>query len=226
VSDAVLNIVIGLITSVVSGGSVWAWKRLSAARILHRKQALLGLRSDVPCVIILNSHWQLPAVTEHGDVYAIIELAMLAEEAGTTFSLVTADAPELNGDRTELSIGGLGSNPRNVEHVARHLPGVALNKRGDFTVDGRRFLHTYGRTDHALVAKFTPPQSTRPVLMIMGQSAIANRAAVHLLKRDHKRLSKEIESLDRFCLMLRVDSADTYGYQAVTVAADLSAVAF
>ncbi|MFI9365535.1 hypothetical protein ACIG5E_31460 [Kitasatospora sp. NPDC053057] len=62
--------------------------------------------------------------------------------------------------------------------------------------------------------------------MIMGQSAIANRAAVYLLKRDYKRLAREVKSLNRFCLMLRVDAADTYGYQAVEVAADLSAVAF
>ncbi|MDF3292712.1 hypothetical protein [Streptomyces silvisoli] len=225
-SDAVLNIVIGLITSVVSGGSVWAWKRVSSARMLHQKQALLGLRPGVPCVIVLNSHWQMPDVTEHSDVYAIIELAMLAEEARCAFSLVAADAPELNGARTELSIGGLGSNQRNVEYVARHLPGVKINQRGDFTISGQRFLHKQGRTDHALVAKFTPSQSTQPVLMIMGQSALANRAAVHLLKRDYKHLCKEIESLNRFCLMLRVDSADTYGYQAVEVAADLSAVAF
>ncbi|MEZ0069311.1 hypothetical protein ABIA32_005355 [Streptacidiphilus sp. MAP12-20] len=225
-SDAVLNVVIGLITSVVSGGSVWAWKRVSTARILHQKQALLGLRPGAPCVIILNSHWQMPNVTEHGDVYAIIELAMLAEESGCAFSLVAAEAPELNGDRTELSIGGLGSNQRNVEYLARHLPGIKVNQRGDFTVNGQRFVHKQGRTDHALVAQFTPPQSAQPVLMIMGQSAIANRAAVHLLKRDYKRLSKEIQSLNRFCLMLRVDAADTYGYQAVEVAIDLSAVAF
>jgi hypothetical protein len=222
----VLNVVIGLITSVVSGGSVWAWKRVSTARVLHRKQALLGLRPGAPCVIILNNHWEMSAVTEHGDVYAIIELAILAAESGCAFSLVPADAPELNGHRTELSIGGLGSNRRNVEYLAGHLPGVKVNQRGDFTVDGQRFLHKQGRADHALVAKFTPPQSEQPVLMIMGQSAIANRGAVHLLKRDFKRLSKEIDSLDRFCLMLRVDAADTYGYQAVQVATDLSAVAF
>ena len=225
-SGVVLNVMIGLITSVVSGGSVWAWKRVSTARVLHQRQALLGLRPGTPCVIILNSHWQMSAVTEHNDVYAIIELGMLAEEAGCAFSLVAAEAPELNGDRTELSIGGLGSNRRNVEYAARYLPGVKVNRHGDFTVEAQRFLHKQGRTDHALVAKFTPPQSVQPVLMIMGQSAIANRAAVHLLKRDYKRLAKEIESLDRFCLMLRVDAADTYGYQAVEVAADLSAVAF
>ncbi|MER7581226.1 hypothetical protein [Kitasatospora sp. NPDC097691] len=225
-SDAVLNVVIGLVTSVVSGGSVWVWKRVSTARILHRKQALLGLRPGVPCVIILNSHWQVPAVTEHSDVYAIIELAMLAEEAGCAFSLVAAEAPELNGDRAELSIGGLGSNRRNVEYVARHLPGVSVNQRGDFTVGGECFIHEQGRADHALVAKFTPPRHAQPVLVIMGQSAIANRAAVHLLKRDYKVLLKEIESPDRFCLMVRVDAADTYGYQAVEVATDLSAVAF
>ncbi|MFJ4092864.1 hypothetical protein ACIPYS_14880 [Kitasatospora sp. NPDC089913] len=225
-SDAVLNVMIGLITSVVSGVSVWAWRRVSTARVLHQRQALLGLRPGVPCVIVLNSHWQIPAVTEHSDVYAIIDLAMLAEESGCAFSLVAADAPELNGDRTELSIGGLGSNRRNVEYLARHLPGVTVDRSGDFSAGGEHFPHEYGRTDHALVAKFTPPQSAQPVLMIMGQSAIANRAAVHLLKHDHKRLVREVESLDRFCLMLRVDAADTYGYQAVEVATDLSGSAF
>lgn len=225
-SDAVLNIVIGLVTSIVSGGSVWVWKRASTARILHQKQAFLGLRPGVPCVIILNSHWQMPAVTDHSDVYAIIELAVLAKEAGCPFSLAAADARELNGDRTELSIGGVGSNQRNVEYAASHLPGVSVNPDGDFTVGEQRFLHDYGRRDHALVAKFTPPQSTQPVLVIMGQSSIANRAAVYLIKRDYRRLSKTVASLDRFCLMVRVDSADIYGYQAVELAADLSAVAF
>ncbi|MFI6155612.1 hypothetical protein ACIBCA_23330 [Kitasatospora sp. NPDC051170] len=225
-SDAVLNIVIGLVTSVVSGGSVWAWKRVSGARVLHRRRALLGLSPGVPCVIILNRHWRMPEVTDHGDVHAIIELAMLAEEAGSPFTLVAADAGEFTGDRTELSIGGLGSNRRNVEYVASQLPGVEVDPDGHFTVDGRRFVHDQGRQDHALVAKFTPARSTRPVLVVMGQSSIANRAAVHLLKRDYRQLTRTLASLDRFCLMLRVDSADTYGYQAVELAADLSDVAF
>ncbi|MER6301604.1 hypothetical protein ABT247_18855 [Kitasatospora sp. NPDC001539] len=74
--------------------------------------------------------------------------------------------------------------------------------------------------------KFNPTTVRTPVLMIMGQSAVANRAAMpHLLKHDCRRLVREIESLDRFRLMLRVDAADTYGHQALEAATDLSAVA-
>jgi hypothetical protein len=225
VSDAVLNIVIGLVTSTVSGGSVWAWKRAGGARVLHRKQAFFGLHPDRSCIIILNSHWQFSAATDRSDVHAIMELAAVADEVGCPYSLLAADAGEINGDRTELGIGGLGSNPRNVGYAASQLPGVTLEDDA-FTIAGQRFQHDQGRHDHALVAKFTPPQSTQPVLMIVGQSSVANHAAVYFLRRNYRDLSRSVASLDRFCLVLRADSTDTYGYQSVQLVADLSEAAF
>jgi hypothetical protein len=58
VSAALLNILIGLVTSVLSGGSVLAWRHVKDARILSRKAAFFG-------------HWQKPGSTSHDDVQAM-----------------------------------------------------------------------------------------------------------------------------------------------------------
>jgi hypothetical protein len=93
-------------------------------------------------------------------------------------------------------------------------------------VGSERFLYDRGNQEYALVAKFTPPASRRPVIIICGQTSIANRAAVHFLNREYEELSKLLSSIDRFCIIVRAASISTYGYQAGELASDVSATAF
>jgi hypothetical protein len=233
VSATLLNIVIGLITSILSGGSVWAWRRVKDARILRRKAAFFGLDPGTTCLIVMNNHWQKPGSTSHSDVHTMIEVATLAADTGCPVSVLPGDdLRESNGDRTEFCIGGPTSNPRTAGHLASHLPGVryrpysAKRDSGAILVAGQQFLFDHGRLEHALIAKFTPPHSSRPVIVIAGHRALDNQAVIHFLMREYRTLSKIVDSLDRFCLILRVNSSDTYGFQATELAADVTAAAF
>jgi hypothetical protein len=231
VSAVLLNIVIGLVTSVLTGSSVWAWQRVDKTRRSRRKAAFFGLRPGDTCLIVMNHRWNDPRSTHQNDVHALIEIGALATEIGARVSVKSCDdIRESNFDRTEFCVGGPSSNPRTAGHLAACLPGIRVSpsKRDDLAISGgsHRYGYEKGASAHAVVAKFTPAASTRPVILICGQSAIANRAAVHLLKRDYRQLARTLSRADRFCLILRVTAPDVYGHEMVEVAEDVSDTAF
>jgi hypothetical protein len=231
VSAIIVNIVIGLVTSVLTGSSVWAWQRVENTRRSHRKAAFFGLQPGGRCLIVMNHRWNEPLSTHQNDVHALIEIGALATEAGAKVSVKSCDdIRESNLDRTEFCVGGPSSNPRTAGYLAACLPGIRASerKRDDLAISwgSHRLGYEKGKRSHAVVAKFTPATSTRPVVLISGQSAIANRAAVHLLKRDYRQLSRTLSSAEEFCLILRVTAPDVYGHEMVEVAEDVSDIAF
>lgn len=42
--EILINVVVGLTTTVVSGSSVWAWQKIRGIRALNRKAAFFGLQ--------------------------------------------------------------------------------------------------------------------------------------------------------------------------------------
>jgi hypothetical protein len=233
-SAAFLNIAIGLATSVLSGGSVWAWQRARNSRVLRRKGTFFGLKPGGACLIVMNHKYNAPGSTAQDDVQVMIELATLASEIGSKVSVRSVDEVQgVNADRTEFCIGGPGSNPRTLGHLANHLPGVALRPyntaRRDsaaIVVGDQRFLYDHGKIEHALVAKFTPSVASRPVFIICGQRAIANRAAMHFLRHNYLALTRSLASVDQFCLVVKVISSDIYGHEMVELAGDVTTAAF
>jgi hypothetical protein len=101
VSAALLNIVIGLVTSVLSGTAVLVWRRAASSRVLHRKAAFFGLRPGRRCLIVMNNHWQLPGSASHDDVHVMLEIAALAHEAGCPITVTSSDA--YGSDAAELA---------------------------------------------------------------------------------------------------------------------------
>jgi hypothetical protein len=67
---------------------------------------------------------------------------------------------------------------------------------------------------------------SRPVCVISGHRALSNRAAVDFLKREYRNLSTTVASLERFCLVLRMNASDTYGHKATELVADVTDAAF
>jgi hypothetical protein len=233
VSSALLNIVIGLVTSVLSGSAVLLWRRVASSRILHRKAAFFGLRPGRPCLIVMNNHWQLPGSASHDDVHVMLEIAALAQEAGCRISVIPADdLRERAEDSVEFCIGGPLSNPRTAAHLASYLPGVkqrpisVRSDSGAIMVGRQKFAFKRGKQEYALVAKFTPVYSSCPVIVIYGQRAINSRAAINFLKHNYRTLSKTVESVSKFCLIIQVTSSDAYGPQAAELAADVTSAAF
>lgn len=233
-SAAVLNIVIGLVTTVLSGGSVWLWEGGKNARLLRRKAAFFGIEPRGTCLIVMNNKYDKPGSMHHNDVQTLIEVATLASDTRAQVTVESGnDFHGSNGDRTEFCIGGPSSNPRTAGHLRSHLPGVTPRPYDPVTgeamaivVGDQRFICDRRNQEYALVAKFTPPEASRPVIVISGQTSIGNRAAIHFLKREYRNLSKTIASTDRFCIIVRVTSIGTYGHEAAELASDVTSVAF
>jgi hypothetical protein len=235
VSSVLANIAIGLVTSVIGGGGVWLWQRARNVRALWRKENFFGIEPAGTCLIVMNNKYDMPGSTHHNDVQAMIEIATLASSIGSSVLIESCNEFHgINGDRTEFCIGGPGSNPRTEGHISANLPGVTIRPHDPAVPDdsmtivagSERFIRVPHSQEYALVAKFTPPASSRPVLIICGQTSIANRAAVNFLKREYQRISQSLFSTDKFCIIVRAASIDTYGYQAGELASDVSTVAF
>lgn len=124
-SAVLLNIAIGLVTSILSGGSVWIWQRARLNSVRKRSEEFFGLKSGVPCLIIMNNKWDRPGAVSHNDVYTMVEIIALAHSAKSPINIRSGDNfNESNGDRTEFCIGGIESNPRTAGHLAAQLPGL------------------------------------------------------------------------------------------------------
>ncbi|MFD8213168.1 hypothetical protein ACFV2U_05410 [Streptomyces sp. NPDC059697] len=230
-----LNIVVGLVTSVLSGGLVWIWQRVGTTRDQRRRCAFFGLEPGGTCIVVMNNQWNKPGSTEHHDVQAMIEAVVLARRTGC--EVITRSSDEFrdgNGDAVEFCIGGPenGSNVRTGGHLAHNLPGVVIQPFSDrpnsmaIDVGGDSFPRDRGNEEHVLVAKFTPTGAGRPVILVCGQSAITNHAAMYFLNQSYRRLAARVATTERFCLVLRVGSIRTYGFRAVELARDVSAAAF
>lgn len=233
--SVIVNVLVGLATSLIGGACVWLWERGKRSRVVRRKADFFGVVPGETCVIVIGNKYNLPDATNRKDVRAIIEVATLASQLGS--DVVTESSNDFRGSndaRTEFCIGGpLGdANVRTGGHLAAHLPGVTIlpysegPESGAFVVGGQRYLFEKDSLEFTLVAKFTPPEATRPVFLICGHSSLANQAAIHYLKRHHRDVARSLESLDRFCILIKVPAIGTYGFQAAALERDITREAF
>lgn len=98
--------------------------------------------------------------------------------------------------------------------------------RSQIVAGGQKFLRDPGNREYASTLKFTPATSTAPVILICGQTAVTNRAAINYLKHNYREVAKVIGSVTRFCIIIRVAASDTYGYQAASLERDVLDDAF
>ncbi|MEU5110736.1 hypothetical protein AB0G64_04460 [Streptomyces longwoodensis] len=229
-----VNVAIGLLTSLVGLGLGRLWERGRRTRALYRKAAFFGTRPGEHCVIVVGTKHGQPGTTQQRDLRAVVELTVLLSELGCRVSVESGDLRGSNGDRTEFCVGGPigGSNPRTGGHLTAHLPGVTITPFGDrpdsvaIVVGGQRYYFDRGHQEYAVVAKFTPPESSRPVVVVCGQSSVANQAAVHFLRREHERVARAVASVDRYCLLVKVSHIDVYSFHRSVLERDVSAEAF
>lgn len=229
------NIVIGLVTSLLGGGFVWLWERAKKARAVNRRAAFFGVRPGETCLIVLGNKHDAPGTAHYRDVRAVIELTLLIGELGCKAAVESGAFRGGNDDRTEFCVGGPagGSNLRTGGHLTAHLPGVTVHPYDGtrpesvaIEVGGEKFLFDRGNQEYALVAKFTPAESSRPVFVVCGQSSVTNLAAVHYLRREYAHVAERLPSVDRFCLLIRVTDIGTYEYHRATLERDVTASAF
>ncbi|MEW2397372.1 hypothetical protein [Streptomyces sp. NPDC046862] len=230
-----VNVLVGLVTSFIGGGFVWLWERAKRARVLRRKADFFGLVPGETCFIVIGNKHNARGVADHKEIRAMIEVATLAGQLGCDVDTEAGDDFRgSNGDRTEFCVGGpLGdANPRTGGHLAAHVPGFSILPYGPgadsvtFVIGGHRYPWLKNEVEYAVVAKFTPPEATRPVLVVCGQSALANQAAIHFLKRDHRQVAESLDSVDRFCVLIKVAGIGTYGFQGASLERDVTDAAF
>ncbi|MDG5803801.1 hypothetical protein P9869_14185 [Streptomyces ossamyceticus] len=231
----VLNVVIGLVTSMLSGGTVWVWQRQARRRVLRRKAGFFGIMPGDPCIVVMNNKWDAPGTAQHRDVQAVLKAALLAAEQGCEVTMRSSDEFRgSNGGSVEFCIGSPenGSNVRTGGHLRHNLPGVTVHPFDEpglsmaIEIGGEVFGWDRGEQEHALVAKFVPPGAQRPVVLISGQTSLANHAAVHYLMTSWRDLAARLDDTERFCVVLRIDSIRTYGFHGAAFARDVTASAF
>ncbi|MFG1809250.1 hypothetical protein [Streptomyces sp. NPDC049040] len=213
---------------------MWLWERGKRTRVVNKKADFFGVRPGETCLIVLAEKHNAPGSSQRGDVRATVELAMLAGELGCDVLLESGAFRGSNGARTEFCVGGPlgGANVRTGGHLAAHLPGVTIHPFGSgpdsvaIAVGGERYRYDHDHQEYALVAKFTPAESSRPVVLVCGQSSLANQAAIHFLRREYASVAEGLESVDRFCLLIRISDIGTYAFHRTTLERDVTQAAF
>jgi hypothetical protein len=229
----VVDIVTGLVTAIISGGTVWLWQRGNRARRQRRKMAFFGVRSGKTGLVVMPRHWQSPHAVARLDVYALLDIGSLVDELGGRVEVRSAEElREGIGDRTEFCVGGPDSNSRTAAHLASFVPGVVFRPYRDVgaaveIVSGTdRFVREPEKREFVIVAKFLPPGATHPVFVVSGQTAVTNRAAIHFLRQHYAELARMFSARGDFCLIIRVTSPDIYGHELASLEKDITATAF
>ncbi len=233
-SGALANVVLGLVTSLLSGTAVWLGQRLYGLRRRRREAAFFGVRPTERCLLVMNRMPANPKGMRHSDIHALIDLAVQVRELGGEPEMTVFDQlTEVPGQQAEFCVGGPQSNERTKAHFAHYLPGVALrpynpNRRDSvgIVVGDQRFYWDPEEQAHAVLARLVPPSGTRPVFVICGQTATANRGAVAYLLRETARLRRLAgQNGGQFCLVLRVSSPRQYGHRMVELVRDVTEAA-
>ena len=229
------NLIIGVVTSAVTAVIVWVWGRLARLRRRSRRAAFFGLSPGEPCAIVMNRHAETSNAMHHEDVDGLVDLIGLVREIGATPVVVRFDRIlEPAGETTELCIGGPGSNERARVHLKTYLPGVEFRPFAPGADDHLAIavggdVHPYQESEleHAVLARFSPEASAHPVILICGQSARSNHAAISYLTKHYERSIRLTHRDDEpFCFVLALRSPLVYGVKSVHLAKDVTTAAF
>ncbi len=233
-SSVVVNVAIGLLTSVVSGSLVWTWQRIRNLRRQSRYAAFFGFSAARECVIVIGRQTNNPQGIHRADVSALVEVASIANDAGARFQIRQPDQfREGAGRQVEFCLNGPDANARTGGHMATYLPGVRFKpyERGRpdsiaVVAGDLEFIREPGRKEHVVLARIFPSPGARPIFLIAGQTAVTNLAAAHFIHSRVEELRREHSTDRNFCLVLAVELPEIYGHESVHLERDITGVAF
>src|SRR3984893_13534896 len=87
-SAVILNIVVGLMTSLISGGSVGAWGRARVTRRQRERARFFGLSPSDTGRIVAPQAFGAPRTIAKHDVFSIVELAKLMRDLKADLDVV------------------------------------------------------------------------------------------------------------------------------------------
>ena len=235
VTDSAWNVLLNIVASVITGTAVWLGQRALWRRRLRRRRRFFGVGADEDCLLVVNRHASSPSdrSVHRTDVVALLELSGVLRECGARTEVIFHDqATEGLGLRTEFCVGGPGSNTRTAAHLRWGLPGLTMEssaaqfERATIRVGSEAYVRQPDLVEHVVLARIVRPGQRRPVFLVCGQTAVANRAGVGYLV-SHQRELVRAHGLDgRFCLVLRVLEPGVYGPNLVELVGDVTAEAF
>ncbi|MCX4748636.1 hypothetical protein OG455_24480 [Kitasatospora sp. NBC_01287] len=234
-TDQLLNVLIGLLTSAIGAGLAWLAQSVRRRRLTERRRAFFGMPAGTDCLVVVNRQISGQTTSVHrDDVSALMELAILVNSCGARPEIMAHDLVRQGlGDKAEFCVGGPYSNDRTAAHLGWRLPSVRFGYDRSSTdgpaivVGDQEFrLVPDGRDtpgwSYALLARLDPGGQGRPVFLIAGQVAIANHAAVRYLVAHERQLTRRYGLHGTFALMLRVVNPTRYGPDVVERVADVT----
>ncbi|MDH6121965.1 hypothetical protein [Kitasatospora sp. GAS204B] len=239
-TDQLLNIMIGLLTSAIGAGLGWLAQSLRRRRRTERRRAFFGMPAGTDCLLVVNRQASAKTTSVHrDDVSALMELAVLVNSCGARPQIMAHDEVRQGlGDKAEFCVGGPSSNDRTAAHLGWRLPGVRFDHERDgagaanhtIVVGEQEFHLVHDSRDapgwsYALLARLDPGGGGRPVFLISGQVAIANHAAVRYLVSHERQLTRRHGAHGTFALILRVVNPTSYGPDVVEQFADVTSAA-
>ncbi len=232
--SVVENLVVGIVTSIITALAAWLWNKTRKSTILNRKAAFFGLQPKGQCLVVMNQNPKNLNTMSHADVLTLVEVVKLAEEIGVEVEVAPFDQiVEPAGEVTEFCLGGPDSNQRTKVHLANFLQGVRFNPYipGDLNniaivTQNETFRYEKDQNEYAILARFYPNPKKHPVILLCGQTARSNQGAVHYLIENYDHfLRKSFGNKKPFCLLIQLQSPLTYGYKSTRLKKDLTGTA-
>jgi hypothetical protein len=230
------DLAINLLASVIAGLAVFTAQRAQRRRVLGKRRRFFGAYPDRTCMICAP-RWAgstTPASVSRFDVVALIEVATIIKECGSSVELASqSDQAVLQnslGDRPEFCIGGPEANTRMSAHLQTFLPQVKYDKYAEvgaavtLHIGNSSFVRQSGEVEYVLLGKITSEQF--PIFAISGQTAISNSAAAKYLAMNYKSLISTYGLDGRFCLLLKVVNSQAYGNRKMSLVGDYTSIAF
>lgn len=229
------DFLVGIITSVVTAASVWGWGKIRESRNLNRKASFFGIQPKKPCLVVMNHYPESRDTMSHGDIETLIEVVRLVDSIGGKLVLEPFDKISTPaGEMTEFCIGGQDSNQRTKVHAENFLKGIYFHPYLPDDIDNiaistseDKFRYEKREKEYAVLARIYPSPNSRPVILIWGQTATANKGAVYYLVQNYDTsLRNKFGNQEAFCLIVQVQSTLTYGYKSVRLVKDITGIAF
>lgn len=226
------NLIIGVLSIILGGSAVWFAARAFRALNLKRGADFLGLERGGSCRLVVGKYHD-QAATSHRDVSALVDAVAIIQPFDPDVIVASSDdALEPVGDVTEFCIGGPDSNRRTIVHMREFLPGVKAysykdeEHRLEIRTERQSFSYKRGKREHAILAKIVKNLNSKPLFLVCGQTAIANRGALHYLHENYHSMLRKRYCLGRFCVIVCLVSPEAYGHKMVEEAEDVTETAF
>lgn len=226
-SEVVVQLALGVGSSVLTGAGVWLAQRVRATGRVRRLRRFLGLGGLLggDCRLVIGDHFSQPGAVHRRDMAAMLELATVVRSAGGRPEVLSAGQATAPGDDVEFCVAGVHANRRTEAHLRRYLPGLSMRNRDGVTVPdivvGTTWYPVSDDAHHGIIARVCRPE--RPHLfLVFGQTGISTVAMAAHFAAHLPALDRRFGAERTFCLVLRAHTPRAYGYSEVEEIADVT----